>query len=84
MLEEDSSSAAFLQACYRGRACGAVLLGLPGFPALLMRVFFRCDSFYPFQHNPAAQPPKPGMLASFSNPGWAMFVPLAQSAAIYA
>lgn len=46
--------------------------------------FFRCDSSYPCQHNPAAQPAEPGMLASFSNPGWATFVPLTQSAAIYA
>lgn len=74
-LEEDSS-AAVLQACFRGRVCGA---GAACLPCSVHKGFLGVTPSVPCQHKPAAWTPGPGMLASFSRLGWIALVLLTLS-----
>lgn len=74
-LEEDSS-AAVLQACFRGRVCGA---GAAWLPCSVCEGFLCVTPSVPCQHKPAAWTPGPGMLASFSHLGWVALVLLTLS-----
>lgn len=74
-LEEDSS-AAVLQACFRGRVCGA---GAAWLPCSVCEGFLCVTPSVPCQHKPAAWTPGPGMLASFSRLGWVALVLLTLS-----